>query len=68
MAFDKVPMSTNCASLIVDMFLYSHRGFSKKNEKNLVRSFNFTFRYTDDVISLINLVILLIASIPLSLK
>jgi hypothetical protein len=33
----------------------SYRGFSrKKHEKTLARSFNFTFRYIDDVISLIN--------------
>ena len=29
-------------------------GFSKKNEKKLARSFNFTFRYIDDVLSLSN--------------
>jgi hypothetical protein len=27
-------------------------GFLNKNEKNLDRSFNFTFRYIDDVLSL----------------
>ena len=32
----------------------SYRRFLKKNEKNLVRSFNFTFRYIDDVLSLNN--------------
>ena len=41
------------------MFLYSHepdfiQGFPKKNEKKLARSFNFTFRYIDDVLSLNN--------------
>jgi hypothetical protein len=30
------------------------RGFLKKNEKKLARSFNFTFRYIDDVLSLNN--------------
>jgi hypothetical protein len=30
------------------------QGFLKKNEKKLVRSFNFTFRYTDDVLSVNN--------------
>jgi hypothetical protein len=30
----------------------SHSGFSKKNEKKLARSFNFTFRNIDDVLSL----------------
>ena len=32
----------------------SYRGFSRKNEKKLARSFNFTFRYIDDVLSLNN--------------
>jgi hypothetical protein len=30
------------------------RGLLKKNEKKLARSFNFTFRYIDDVLSLNN--------------
>ena len=54
-----IPMSTNCAPLLADLFLYSYeadfiQGLLKKNEKKLVRSFNFTFRYTDDVLSLNN--------------
>jgi hypothetical protein len=41
------------------MFLYSYeadfiQGLLKKYEKNLARSFNFTFRYIDDVLSLNN--------------
>ena len=41
------------------MFLYSHeadfiQGLLKNNEKNLALSFNFTFRYIDDVLSLNN--------------
>ena len=41
------------------MFLYSYEadfidGLLKKNEKKLARSFNFTFRYIDDVLSLNN--------------
>ena len=52
-------MGTNCASLLADLFLYSHeaafiQGLLKKNEQKLVRSFNFTFRYIDDVLSLNN--------------
>jgi hypothetical protein len=43
-----------------DLFLYSYEadfiqeGLLKKNEKKLTRSFNFTFRYIDDVLSLNN--------------
>jgi hypothetical protein len=52
-------MGTNCALLLADLFLYSHEadfmyGLLKKNEKKLARSFNFTFRYIDDVFSLNN--------------
>ena len=52
-------MGINCAPLLVDLFLYSYEaGFIqellKKNEKKLDRSFNFMFRYTDNVLSLNN--------------
>jgi hypothetical protein len=52
-------MGTNCASLLADLFLYSYeadfiQGFLNKNENKLSRSFNFTFRYIDDVLSLNN--------------
>ena len=52
-----IPMGTNCALLLADLFLYSYevdfiQGLLNKNEKKLARSFNFTFRYIDDVLSL----------------
>jgi hypothetical protein len=52
-------MATNCDPLLSDLFLYSYeadfiQGLLKKNEKKLARSFNFTFRYIDDVLSLTN--------------
>ena len=54
-----IPMGINCAPLLFDLFLYSHeadfiQGLLKKSVKNLARSFNFTFRYIDDVYSLNN--------------
>ena len=54
-----IPMGTQCAPLLADLFVYWHeadfiQGLLKKNEKNLARSFNFTFRYIDDVLSLNN--------------
>ena len=54
-----IPMDTNCAPVIIDLFLYSYeadciQGLLKKNEKKLARFFNFTFRYIDDVLSLNN--------------
>ena len=52
-------MGTNCAPLLADLLLYSYeadfiQGILKKNEKKLSRSFNLTFRYIDDVLSLNN--------------
>ena len=54
-----IPMSTNCAPLLAELFLYSYeadfiQGLLNKNEKKLARSFNFTLRYIDDVLSLNN--------------
>jgi hypothetical protein len=54
-----IPMGTNCAPLLTDLFLYSYETDFiqeplKKNEKKLDRSFNFTFRYIDDALSLNN--------------
>ena len=54
-----IPMGTNCASLLTDLFLYSYeedfiQGLLKENKKKLARSFDFTFRYIDDVLSLNN--------------
>jgi hypothetical protein len=54
-----IPMGTNCAPLLADLFLYSYETDFiqeplKKNEKKLDRSFNFTFRYIDDALSLNN--------------
>ena len=51
-----IPMGTNCAPLLANLFLYQYEAdfiqrIFKKNEKKLARSFNFTFRYTDDVLS-----------------
>ena len=55
----EIPMGTKCAPLLADLFLYSYeadfiQGLLKKNEKKLARSFNFTFRYIDNVLSINN--------------
>ena len=52
-------MGTNCAPLLANLFLNSYeadciQGLLKKIEKKLARSFIFTFRYIDDVLSLNN--------------
>jgi hypothetical protein len=54
-----IPMGTNGAPLLANLFLYSLEadfihGASQKNEKELAGSFNFTLRYIDDIHSLDN--------------
>ena len=44
-----IPMGTNFVPLLSDFI-------RKKNEKKLAQSFNFTFRYMDDVLLLNNFV------------
>jgi hypothetical protein len=54
-----IPMSPNSAPLLADLLLYLYeadfiQGLLKTNEKKLTRSFNFTYRYIDYVLSLNN--------------
>jgi hypothetical protein len=48
-----IPMGTQCAPLFADLFVYWHDA-DFIQEKKLARSFNFTFRYIDNVLSLNN--------------
>ena len=46
---------TNCASLLADLFLYSHENefldnMIRSGHRRLARSFNLCYRYTDDLI------------------
>ena len=52
-------MGTNCAPLLPDLFLYYYEAdfmqeLLRKKDKKLAISFNSTFRYIDDVLSLNN--------------
>ena len=54
-----IPMGTNCAPLLADLYLYSYeaefmQGLLKRGQKKLAQSFNYTYRYIDDVLSLNN--------------
>ena len=54
-----IHMGTNCAPLLAELFLYSYEadlihGVSQEKRKEASRSFNFTFRYIADVLSLNN--------------
>ena len=52
-------MGTNCVPLLPDLFLYYYEAefiqeLLRKEDKKLAISFNFPFRYRDDVLSLNN--------------
>ena len=52
-----IPMDTNCAPLLADLFLYSYKAdfiqrLLMKHKKKLTRSINFTFCYIDDILSI----------------
>ena len=59
MFFNRQSAYIHCAPLLADLLLYSYdedfiQGLLKKNQKKLARSFNFRFRYIDDVLLLNN--------------
>ena len=54
-----IPMDTNCAPLLADLFLYSYESEFPQNlvkDKKIheARAFNFTYRYIDDVLFINN--------------
>ena len=54
-----IPMGTNCAPLLADIFLYSYeaefiQSLLSNDRKRLTSKFNFTYRYIDDVLSINN--------------
>ena len=54
-----IPMGTNCAPLLADIFLYSYeaeyiQSLLSTGKKQLASRFNFTYRYIDDVLSINN--------------
>jgi hypothetical protein len=54
-----IPMGTNCAPLLVDLFLYLYeseflQNLVKHKKIHEVRAFNFTYWYIDDVLSINN--------------
>ena len=54
-----IPMGTNCAPLLDDIFLYSYeaefiQSLLSTGKKKLASQSNFTYRYIDDVLSINN--------------
>ena len=55
----RIPMGTNCAPLLADIFLYSYeadfiQSLLSTGKKHLASRFNLTYRYIDDVLSINN--------------
>ena len=51
-----IPMGTNCAPLLADLFLYSYENevldkLIKEGKRKLARKFNLSYCYIDDLIS-----------------
>ena len=54
-----IPMGTNCASLLADLFLYFYENefldkLIKGGKRNLARKFNLSYHYIDDLVSFNN--------------
>ena len=54
-----IPMGTNCAPLLADLFLYSYKNelldkLIKESKRKLARRYNLSYHYTDDLISFNN--------------
>ena len=54
-----IPMGTNCAPLLADLFLYSYENefldkLIKEGKRKLARRFNLSYRYIDNLISFNN--------------
>ena len=54
-----IPMSTNCAPLVADLFLFCHErdfmlSLSEDNQYDVIEAFNSTSRYLDDLLNIDN--------------
>ena len=54
-----IPMGTNCAPLLADLFLYSHENdfldkLIKEGKRKLAKKFNLSYCYIDDLLSFNN--------------
>ena len=54
-----IPMGTNCAPLVADLFLYCYErdfmdSFNHDNQADVIEAFNSTSRYLDDLLNIDN--------------
>ena len=55
-----IPMGTNCAPLVVDLFLFCYerdfmKSLSSENQVDIIEAFNSTSRYLDDLFNIDNI-------------
>ena len=55
-----IPMETNCASLVADLFLFCcerdfMKSLSRENQADIIEAFNSTSRYLDDLLNIDNI-------------
>ena len=56
---DGIPMGTNCAPLVVDLFLFCYEtdfvmSLSDDKQADVIDAFNTTSRYLDDILNIYN--------------
>ena len=54
-----IPMGTNCAPLVADLFLFCYerdfmKDLSSDNQADVIKAFNSTSRYLDDLLNIHN--------------
>ena len=54
-----IPMGTNCAPLVADLFLFCYerdfmKDLSSDNQADIIKAFNSTSRYLDDLLNIDN--------------
>ena len=55
-----IPMGTNCAPLVADLFLFCYerdfmKALSRENQADIIETFNSTLRYLDDLLNIDNM-------------
>ena len=55
-----IPIGTNCAPLVADLFLFCYerdfmKSLSRENQADIIEAFNSTLRYLDDLLNIDNI-------------
>ena len=55
-----IPLGTNCAPLVADLFLFCYetdfmKSLSRENQADIIEAFNSTSRYLDDLLNIDNI-------------